>query len=304
MKLNSEYIRNNIEIQIILVTYNPNYFFLENSLKNLISDPNINKIIVVDNCSDNSEFFKKDLFSSEKIIIEKLDHNIGLTKAQLIAINISQVSANTFFLFLDQDSFLPKGFTKNCKISLKTILKKQNSYNFALCSEYQNYEILKNNFNFINSVSIPKNTEPILILKDLFMSSGLLISANYLKNIGSLDRNIHTDYLDTELSLRIRKKFNNKIYQIKGNYIFHKLGDESLKFIHKNAVIHLSGQRLFNRGKTLNYLFFNCKYFDNKFIFKEILKVTFMYCIYGFKNLSLKGFKNIIIFYIGIIIGI
>ena len=298
MKLNLEYIRNNIEIQIILVTYNPNYFFLENSLKNLLSDSNIKKIIIIDNGSDNLEFFKKDLFISEKIIIKILDNNIGLTKAQLIAINISQINSNTFLFFLDQDSFLPRGFTENCKISLEKILKKQNSYNFALCSEYQN------NFNFINSVSIPKNTEPVLILKDLFMSSGLLISANYLKNIGSIDSNIHTDYLDTELSLRIRKKFNNKIYQMKGNYIFHKLGDESLKFIHKNAVIHLSGQRLFNRGKTLNYLFFNCRYFDNKLIFKEILKVTFMYCIYGFKNLSLKGFKNIIIFYTGIIIGI
>ena len=91
---------------------------------------------------------------------------------------------------------------------------------------------------------------------------------------------------------------------MKGNYIFHKLGDLSLKFMHKNAVIHLSSQRLFNRGKTLNYLFFNCRYFDNKLIFKEILKVTIMYCIYGLKNLSLKGFKNIIIFYIGIVIGI
>ena len=304
MKLNSEFIRNNIEIQIILVTHKPNYFFLENSLKNLISDPNINKIIIIDNGSDNLEFFKKDLFISEKIIIEILDKNIGLTKAQLIGINLSEFSSNTFLLFLDQDSFLPRGFTENCKISLEKILKKQNSFNFALCSEYQNYEILKNNFNFINSVSIPKNTEPVLILKDLFMSSGLLISANYLKNIGSMDSNIHTDYLDTELSLRIRKKYNNKIYQMKGNYIFHKLGDKSLKFIHKNAVIHLSGQRLFNRGKTLNYLFFNCRYFDNKLIFKEILKVTIMYCIYGLKNLSLKGFKNIIIFYIGIVIGI
>lgn len=304
MKLNSKYIRNNIEIQIILVTYNPNYFFLINSLKNLISDSNINKIIVIDNGSDNLELFPKDLYNSEKIIIERLDTNIGLAKAQLIAIRISQISSKTFFLFLDQDSFLPRGFTENCKISLEKILKKQNSSNFALCSEYQNYEILKNDFKFINSVSIPKNTEPVLIFKDLFMSSGLLISANYLKIIGSIDSNIHTDYVDTELSFRIRKKFNNNIYQMKGNYIFHKLGDESLKFIHKNAVIHFSGQRLFNRGKTLNYLFFKSRYFNNKFIFKEILKVTFMYCIYGLKNLSLKGFKNIITFYIGIIIGI
>ena len=304
MKLNSKYIRNNIEIQIILVTFNPNYFFLENSLKSLISDSNIKKITIIDNGSDNLELFKKDLYSSEKVIIEILDNNIGLAKAQLKAINISKFSSNTFLLFLDQDSFLPRGFTENCKISLEKILKEQNSFNFALCSEYQNYEILKNNFNFINSVSIPKNKEPVLILKDLFMSSGLLISANYLKNIGSMNSNIHTDYVDTELSLRIRKKFNNKIYQMKGNYIFHKLGDESLKFIHKNAVIHFSGQRLFNRGKTLNYLFFNCGYFDNKLIFKEILKVTFMYCIYGLKNLSLKEFKNIIIFYIGIVIGI
>ena len=136
------------------------------------------------------------------------------------------------------------------------------------------------------------------------MSSGFLISSYYLNNIGSLDRNIHTDYLDTELSLRIRRKFHNKIYQTKGNFIFHKLGDISLGFFHKNAAIHLSSKRLLNRGKTLNYLFFCCRHFDNKLIFKEIIKVTLIYCFYGIKNLSFKGIINLLIFYLGLIIGI
>lgn len=279
-----------MKLYSIIVIYNHNKDILSSVIESLINQ--VNKIIIVNNNLNEYEYKKK----TSIIKVLNLYDNKGIAYAQNIGINIAINEGADFILTSDQDTIYPDNFVKEM---LDFYDKYKNHYKIGAISPL---------FRDLNS---KRKIEPVLILKNKkikkvydvnslnecaivshVISSGMIIPASVLKEIGLMKEELFIDWVDTEWCWRARES-GYEILQNTRVIINHHHGDNSIKFA-KFTLINHNDRRKYYRFRNGLYLLLYGKYdlYIKYYIFISLLKMIFLHYLY---RRNINNFFKIII---------
>lgn len=230
----------------IIVSYNP-------EIENLASLTNAlriqgNFIIIIDNNSHNKDAILKITVPLDCCRCIFLDENTGIAHAQNIGIECALAENYSYIVFFDQDSTIDDDY-----------INKQLQVFSALKNKYTNLAAIgpafvdkKHGFHY-KTVNVDRYGRRTKIdtqhmkqpfAASLIISSGSLVSADALRDIGPMDERFFIDYVDTEWCLRAHAKgyviFVNPQVQM-----LHAIGDNSLKLLKWRVPVHSPFRRYY-----------------------------------------------------------
>nr|WP_255091690.1 glycosyltransferase [Vibrio aestuarianus] len=203
----------------IVVSYNPGIELFEH-LKNL--NRQVSKIILFDNNSSGDSLAcvnKCETIDSVDVIYSNI--NVGLSKAQNIAIKQALNEGADWVLTLDDDSDISDDFVANmlevCDGSdlnvgaVVPIVKDQNS------NQTSRFILAGNKFQKV----VPGNKSLEVLVA---ISSGMLIKRSVFNEIGFMNEDYFIDYIDIDFSLRVNSQF--KMISCPSAILAHRLGEK------------------------------------------------------------------------------
>lgn len=200
--------KNNAKVVAGIVLYNPN---VKRLIKNIdMIAPQVEKLILFDNHSENLNAIKEIIRSSRKIILIKSEENKGiayaLNKIALYAVKHKY----SWLLTLDQDSVVKKDLIKKyCNyISLSNVGQ--------LCCNYIDKKALSNVKNTKDSFNVKK--------VNFCITSGSLLNLDAFVKIGGFNSALFIDDVDIDICYRLRLN-GYSIYKIDYVGFEHELGD-------------------------------------------------------------------------------
>lgn len=206
-------------IYAVIVTFNP---VLAN-LNNLVQALQTNEVtpVVVDNASS-SPFS----VACHKIDLEK---NFGIAKAQNTGIDFVLEKGAKTIVFFDQDSTITDEF----------FIKKLYEPIYAGETQITAPVFIDDALRFIYSIveitdkggrikHYPEADDPERMVNNV-ISSGTMVDAEALKDIGNMTEELFIDYVDTEWCMRAYSK-GYRMLVIPSARMVHTIGDKTLKF--------------------------------------------------------------------------
>lgn len=94
------------KIAAVIITYCPDLQRLNDNIKNVLSNHNLQKLYVVDNASSNVRELQTMLKDIARVQLLECKSNIGIAAALNLGCKYAQADGNTWVLTLDQDSVL------------------------------------------------------------------------------------------------------------------------------------------------------------------------------------------------------
>ncbi len=236
----------------VIVTYNPDIKLL---LKNISSIRNqVNKIYIIDNCSDNIEEIKIRTCDINNIDIFYNKKNCGIAKALNIGFKLAKKNDYEWVLTLDQDSVcsddLVEKFLPFMNMKLVGIV--------CPLVEYKNYYRSKdhtgNEFDYVKAC----------------MTSGSMTSIYAWEKVGGFDSWLFIDCVDNDFCLKL-EQMDLKVIRVNDVIMNHELGNTTkISF----GCLTLT---LFNYNSFRNYyivrntLYLNYKHRDKLFVTRNLL---------------------------------
>lgn len=232
-----------------VVLFNPNLALLKRLYKSLYNQ--VDSIVFSDNSEDRS--IKKDvknwinqLISSDIIYLD-LHKNHGIAYAQNKGIEVAKASGAKFVLLLDQDSALPDNMVSDLMtvyISLITVGHKVATVGPAFLDEKTNElaKVIRHRKLRVHK-SIPNQSNNFEVA-DYVISSGSLIPIEVLDEVGDMDEQLFIDWVDIEWGMRA-KRYGYVSYIAPRAIMRHSIGDEYVKFGHKNINLHTDFRNYF-----------------------------------------------------------
>ena len=211
----------------------------------------VDSIVFSDNSEDRS--IKKDvknwinqLISSDIIYLD-LHKNHGIAYAQNKGIEVAKASGAKFVLLLDQDSALPDNMVSDLMtvyISLITVGHKVATVGPAFLDEKTNElaKVIRHRKLRVHK-SIPNQSNNFEVA-DYVISSGSLIPIEVLDEVGDMDEQLFIDWVDIEWGMRA-KRYGYVSYIAPRVIMRHSIGDEYVKFGHKNINLHTDFRNYF-----------------------------------------------------------
>jgi rhamnosyltransferase len=217
-----------MNIYSIIVCYNPNINILTNTCNALLAN-NSNIVLV-----DNSEVFSLNYFSNIKdICIINLNGNFGIAKAQNIGIRLAIEKGAEIIAFFDQDSEIHDDFLYNLTSQLKkdqpmvvspVFFDKKTGFKFP-SAKLNRYGLLKNT-NLLTSLNV-----------DVIISSGSAATKKTFEIVGLMNEDYFIDFVDTEWSLRCRKK--GIPIKVESTAIMkHSIGEKNINLVILRLFVH------------------------------------------------------------------
>jgi len=205
---------------LIMVTYNPDLDTLRNALSSI--SPQVTFTIIIDNTIGGFPELQK--FEANNVKIIFFNDNMGIAYAQNIGIKMALKENVEYILLSDQDTLYPDDYVSNMVSSFDNLQK------IAAVAPIFIDAVKNSNEGFI-AISpfgfkriFPKNGKHRIRQA---ISSGSVLNAKYLEDIGLMDEKLFIDWVDLEWCWRAGKKG----YKIIGNAdveIHHQLGDTAL----------------------------------------------------------------------------
>ncbi|MCH4248683.1 MAG: glycosyltransferase family 2 protein [Acinetobacter populi] len=260
----------NSSIYAIIVTFNPEVEKVNNLISNLVAQKV--DVILVDNGSNN-----KDLISEIKYCHQIfLDKNLGIAKAQNFGIEYGLNNNAEYFLFFDQDSNINDNYINNM-VEVYEKIKYEKGVNIGILGpRLYNYKFkFHYGINYLDKhgrIHTDKNEGIGLVNTDLIISSGSLISAHIIKNVGLMKANLFIDYVDFEFSFRAAS-CGYKNFITKEILLEHNIGDHNASFLGKNLVVHSAFRRYFILRNSL--LLMRYEYIPKRYIIQSFIKNIF-----------------------------
>jgi len=208
------------KLDLVLVTYNPDYKVITKLLNSIIEQ--VRYIYIVDNTSGGSSFL--DDFLNEKVRVIYLEDNKGISYAQNIGIKESLKNRSDFIMLSDQDTFYPSNYVSQ----MLEVFNKEEKV-AAVAPLFKDINQKNINEGFIQKGFFGFNKiYPDTGLHSVFqaIASGKILNTKYLIDIGYMNENLFIDWVDLEWCWRAI----NKGYKIIGNadvLITHQLGDNA-----------------------------------------------------------------------------
>lgn len=220
----------------ILVTYNPEIEILSTCISSIYSQ--VNKIVIVDNASDNVKEISEIIIKYDNISVGLLSENIGLASAQNKAINIAKQLNACHIILFDQDSVIEDGFISKLILAEKNLIIEKKLVaaigpSFFDPVSGQSYPATRYRGPFIERVELcDKPIEATFII-----ASGCLIRIEVLDDIGLMLDDLFIDYIDVEWSLRARAK-GYSIFIAPQARMAHTIGDRRLSIFGRTISVH------------------------------------------------------------------
>ncbi len=257
-------------IYIVIVLYKPTI----DQIKNKLELGNSLNLLLIDNTDENTLKLKELLTSYHHIQYISLGRNTGIANAQNVGIKKALLQGASHIIFFDQDSVIDKDYPQ--RITEEFLRLQKEGINLGILGP----QILRSNETEYKSLwhkeSIPKNG---FIVRDEIISSGSVVSKEFLSKVGGLDNSLFIDYVDFELCWRARaSKFI--IGQTFNVFITHKVGSKDFNFWKYQSIIS-APFRYFYQGR--NYIWLCKKSFTPiNFKIKKLLHFSFQSLIYPF----------------------
>lgn len=214
---------------VVVVTYNPDILILEKCIHSLVNQ--LDKITIVDNTPNGCqklESFKR--FSNVEIIY--LKDNYGIAYAQNVGIKKALKEQADYILLSDQDTIYPPDFIKKMLDCVeKDKVAAAGPLFIDVYTDKIQFFIKKEPLGFKRIYPKSGKYEVLQLI-----SSGTIINAKYLPEIGLMMEKLFIDWVDMEWCWRAIKKG----YKIIGNadaVIKHSHGEISKKFLNKEITL-------------------------------------------------------------------
>lgn len=200
------------KLPVIIVTYFPSKTLIEN-IEKLQKLETISSIYVVDNTAEYNKYIEQ-LYEYSKVILIKNKTNVGIGKAQNIAMKALFRKSENWAITFDQDSII---FTDIFDKYLDYINKNDCTKIGIISSDYYDKGSQTNAFN--NSSVIYVNE---------VISSGSLLNLKVVDQLGYFKENFFMDIIDNEYCYRLRK-FGYEILVTPGVGFQHTMGNITKK---------------------------------------------------------------------------
>ena len=249
-----------------VVLYNPDEEVYSNILtyKNLV-----NKLIVIDNSSDDEEnITKAKLNLLDNIEYIKMNGNEGIAKALATGLEKAKMENYDWCLTIDQDSRISQNIGNN---NIYYYLKKYNEYGIISLNYDEKF-----------------NNESEIINVKTWITSGNFININQYNKINGFKEELFIDYVDFDLCHQFYKK-NIKIGVIPNIKIQHQIGKPITKMFlwRKFNCMNHSPIRYYYRYRNSRYLYKKDRMFYFKIYYHEMI-IDFFKMILFEKNRKSK----------------
>jgi len=219
----------------IIVTYNPDILLFERVLESIVSQ--VDGVIVIDNNSTSKLDVTLDFSDKEKVHLLTLPDNVGLAKAQNMAIKIAQGKYSHIILF-DQDSVISELFISNLLTCEKNLVADGCNVAAVGPSFFDPvsglaYPATRYLGPFIQRVSLADAP----IEATFIIASGCLIRMAVLDDVGLMKEELFIDYIDVEWSLRAHAK-GYSVFIAPQAKMAHTIGDRRLSIFGRTISVH------------------------------------------------------------------
>jgi rhamnosyltransferase len=204
------------DICAIIVTYNPDLVELRDNLK--LVAPQVAKILIVDNSTDQQLQEEISLLNSKTICVILLKGNFGIAEAQNCGLTLAFKDYRCV-LFLDQDSILPTTMVQRLCRALVQLEKRGEKVAAIGPIPYD-----RDSFTQRNYLATKAGASGELVEVSTLMSSGSLITKEAYKIIGEMDSSLFIDLVDWEWCWRARN-MGYRSYLTATVEMGHRLGE-------------------------------------------------------------------------------
>lgn len=225
----------------IIITYHPDPTGL-GRLVQVLKQPN-HKILLIDNFHPDTDYPALHSFAdSHNCTLHRLPTNTGIAYAQNVGIRLALAQNPDFLVFFDQDSDpSPSMIADLAQAYLRVQEKFPGQKIAALGPRYtdprQNNPPPFLQFRGLKMHRCPCHSDEDIVPVDYLISSGSLVSATALQEIGVMREDFFIDYVDIEWGLRATSKgYQN--YGVCAAKMNHSLGDSPKKLGKKQIPIH------------------------------------------------------------------
>ena len=255
-----------------IITYNPNRQRLFQNINAI--RPQVNKIIIVDNGSDNYDVIQE-IADELHVVIEVIRNNtnLGVAKALNQMMEKSLREGADWVLTLDQDSVVTNSIISDYsryfripKIGMMTcILKDRNAKGLTVKQINGEYEDVNR-----------------------CITSGCLTSVSAWNESGHFDEKMFIDFVDFDMCLSMREH-GYRIIRVNKVGILHELGhSKDVRFNGKQAIVdnHSSNRKYYIIRNRLYYIKKHYKTINVKIEYKAICKYFLTTLIYEDNKIS------------------
>jgi rhamnosyltransferase len=189
-----------VRVCAVVVSYNPDKDELKNNL--VLLEEQVEKIFVVDNSENGPIFNNQQIIAFfNKVNWIPLNENKGIGAAQNIGIQKALNEEFDYILLMDQDSIPPQDLVK---VLVEGTLEVENLGMKLGCIGPEIYN--KNTSESYEAmINKGKQVKSNIIQKDSVISSGKLISAKALLEVGLMEEELFIDLVDFEWCWRAKK---------------------------------------------------------------------------------------------------
>ncbi|WP_445506446.1 glycosyltransferase family 2 protein [Niallia sp. 03190] len=289
-------INNDVMVSSIIVTYNPEISLLKKLIFRLNNQ--VEKIIIVDNLSDNINEINKMAKQIDKVDLIELEENRGLAEAQNIGIIKAKSECPDYLILFDQDSVPSSDLIS--KLVTAYVDLKQSGLNVGAVGPI--FIDSRNNFNYFADENFSSVNNAIKT--DFLIASGCIFSPELIDDIGLMTEDLFVYHIDRDWCHKIKYK-GYEMFVIKNAIMQQTIGERTIKFwFFKwfNASVHsplahyytirnsfyLFKQGYVPRKSKIRYLFKNIIMFFFYSIFTKPRFENFKFMALGFSD----GFKG------------
>lgn len=189
-----------MKVSAVIVCYHPDLDHLRLTTRSLLTDGV--SVIVIDN-SEASPLGPSDALPGCTVIVN--GENLGIARAQNIGIARALAAGADVIVFFDQDSRISSGFIRSLLAAMTPglpLVLAPVYHDEAKGFEYPSLRLTR--FGLLRKVYSESRNLPYDV--DVVLSSGTAASAETFARAGVMDEDFFIDFVDTEWSLRCRKR--------------------------------------------------------------------------------------------------
>jgi rhamnosyltransferase len=201
----------------VVVSYYPDSDF---SRRLRVAAEQVELLVVVDNTDDLQA--KKDIYKICRtfgVLYKNLSTNVGIAKATNVGIQELLLHGCDCILFLDQDSSLLPGAVKQMELSLQRARDNGISVGMVCPETHDEY---------LGSPKFESEKEDCEV--QFAISSGALVLADVIREIGLFVEEYFIDCVDQEYCLRVRRS-GKRIIRSSSAHMLHRLGNPSKHYM-------------------------------------------------------------------------
>ncbi len=270
-------------IYAVIVTFDPNIKTLTKCLAKL--EPQVRKVLIVDNCSRNLEQIHTAAAGRRHIEIISLQRNAGLGRAHNVGITHAQEGGATHVLLMDHDSIPNERMVSE----LTAVLEELSADNKPVAAvgarylgAYAGNESFFVQFGWLKFRRVfCSGQEKRYVRADFLISSGTLIPLAVIQQIGAMDEQLFIDHIDTDWFLRANRE-GFPSYGACDAFMEHGLGDQTYR-------VWLGRWHYLPKHKPFRYyyifrnsiLLYKKPYAPAKWMINDIVRLLFILVFYS-----------------------